>query len=189
MLITPSSSSCMDIQVPPLLSPRCPCWHWEPKGCVLSEACANRMFLTRLRFGLVEERVYPWCMNNMIGSEYRLQYPSTCYLYTDLHRLAARCRGSVYGRGTTDWAGYVASEIEGGDLRVAIFCHLCASSDQHTNDKGAIDHLPEDLGTPRSISLASLCPSTRPSAARGLLCPLHSTAAVARRPLPVSRCR
>src|ERR1700733_12356657 len=33
---------------------------------------------------------------------------------------------------------------------------------------------------PRPISLASLCPSTRPSAARGLLCPLHSTAAVAR---------
>jgi hypothetical protein len=46
--------------------------------------------------------------------------------------------------------------------------------------KSAAEYLPEDLGTPRPISLASLCPSTRPSAARGLLCPLHSTAAVAR---------
>ena len=50
--------------------------------------------------------------NNMIGSEYRLNYHSTCYLHTDLHRLAARCRGSGVRPEPTDWAGYVAGEIK-----------------------------------------------------------------------------
>jgi hypothetical protein len=46
--ITPSSSSCMDFKVPPLLSPRCPCWHWEPKGCVLSGGLCQQNVLDKV---------------------------------------------------------------------------------------------------------------------------------------------
>jgi hypothetical protein len=58
---------------------------------------------------------------------------------------------------------------------------LCASSYQHTNDKGAIDRLPEDLGTP-ATNLARLPLSINPPIrCKGFaMSSAHSTAAVAR---------
>ena len=56
------------------------------------------------------------CPGDMIGSEYRLKDHSTCYLHTDLHRLAARYRGSADDVGRLTGQGkYVASEMKRGD--------------------------------------------------------------------------